>query len=237
MTQLTIDIGNTLVKIGLFKSNDLIKTYTYKELNQRDLELIIKGNSVEKIIVSTVKNEQVVFKSKVATFFSFNHQTKLPIRIDYKTPSTLGLDRIAGVVGASRFAPDTNLMVIDIGTCITYDLLIDNVFVGGAISPGVNMRYKALNTFTNKLPLLHPEKKQPNMIGNCTNSSIHSGVLNGVKLEIEAMIAAYNKEFKDLTIFITGGDVNMFDLAIKNRIFANEFLVLYGLNEILNHND
>ena len=159
------------------------------------------------------------------------------MQIKYKTPETLGVDRIAASVGAKAIYKDTDLLVIDIGTCVTFDFINSkNEYLGGAIAPGFQMRFKALNYFTGKLPLVAFDKKQLKLIGNTTESSIISGVYNGMKNEIEGVINDYIIQYETLKVVVTGGDTNLFDLEPKNRIFADEFLVLKGLNEILNYN-
>ena len=129
------------------------------------------------------------------------------------------------------------MLVIDIGTCVTFDFINSkNEYLGGAIAPGFEMRFKALNYFTGKLPVVYFKKEQLKLIGDTTESSIVSGVYNGMKNEIEGMINNFLTQYDDLKIVVTGGDIKLFDLEPKNRIFADEFLVVKGLNEILNYN-
>jgi type III pantothenate kinase len=165
-------------------------------------------------------------------------ETPLPLKINYKTPQTLGLDRIAAVVGANVKYPENNVLVIDMGTCITFDLLSEQkTYLGGSISPGFQMRFTALNQQTGKLPLIQFKKEKLKFIGDSTETSIISGVYYGIKNEIEGTIQHYLTQYPNLKIVVTGGDANRFDLEPKNRIFADEFLVLKGFNEILNYND
>ncbi len=170
-------------------------------------------------------------------FLALSHTTPLPLENLYKTPETLGKDRIAAIVATSINYKGENVLVIDMGTCVTYDFLnANNQYLGGAISPGFEMRFKALNTFTGKLPKVEYKQDTPELIGNSTKNSILSGVFNGLKHEIQETINQYNLQYNNLKVVLTGGDIKLFDLEPKNRIFADKFLVLKGLNEILNYN-
>ena len=151
----------------------------------------------------------------------------------YETPETLGVDRIALVSGAVKKFPNKNILIIDAGTCITFDFVNDKtVYFGGAISPGIEMRYKSLHAFTSKLPIL--EKNYPqNFIGKNTIESINSGIVNGVTQEIKGVINQYKKKYTDLTVVLTGGDINFLAKQLKSSIFAHQNFLLEGLNEIL----
>jgi type III pantothenate kinase len=166
----------------------------------------------------------------------FGHNTTVPIINNYGSPETLGKDRLAGVIGAKHWMPNSNILVIDAGTAITYDLVTANgEFLGGGISPGIAMRYKALHTFTGRLPLLD-YYGDAELIGTDTASSIHSGVLNGAVAEMEGIIKGYQPLYPGLKIILTGGDHNYFDKRLKIKTFAALNLVLEGLNLILNFN-
>ncbi len=236
---IVIDIGNTRIKLAVFDQNELMYTAIVDELNEETLIKHIVGNNVSQGILSSVSNNVALNELlKKYNFFHFNHATPLPLALKYATPKTLGLDRIAAVVGARQVVAKGNLLAIDLGTCVTYDFLNDkNEYLGGGISPGFEMRFKALNKFTGKLPLVKYKKNKLALIGNSTENSIISGVYNGLKNEIEGLIKQYEEQYKNLKIVVTGGDINLFDLAPKNRIFADEFLVLKGLNEILIYNE
>ena len=168
--------------------------------------------------------------------FYLNHETKIPFLNKYATPETLGVDRIALISAAAKQYPQQNVLVIDAGTCITYDFLsAENEYLGGAISPGIAMRYKSLHTFTEKLPLL--DANNPKILtGNSTTASIHSGVVNGVLYEIDGIISEYRKNYNNLTVILTGGDTHFLRDSIKNDIFANSNFLLEGLNHILEYN-
>ena len=239
--QLAIDIGNTKTKLGLFEENELLKV---KSFNNQDLEInsqLFDVYEPEAIIVSSV-NETAEKKLNLAAFAAkltfLNHKTALPIKLNYKTPETLGKDRIAAIMGARSSYSNQNILVIDAGTCVTYDFLTSQqVYLGGVISPGLQMRLKAMHNFTNKLPLVNWEaKKRPKSIGNSTISSMLSGAINGLIAEMNGFVTNYEKQYKDLKIVITGGDANFFEKEVKNGIFADPNLVLKGLNEILIYN-
>jgi type III pantothenate kinase len=159
----------------------------------------------------------------------------IPIFTNYNTPETLGKDRLAGIVGANKEYPNKNILVIDAGSCITFDFFMDDTYCGGRISPGLQMRYDALYTFTNQLPQISISDTHF-MIGKDTNSSIISGVQQGAIDEMDAVIDIFRKENKDSVVILCGGDYNFFDKHLKNSIFADPFIVLKGLNIILEFN-
>ncbi len=169
-------------------------------------------------------------------YIRLSHKTELPIINKYATPKTLGKDRLAGVVAASALYAKKNVLVIDAGTCITFDFINnDREYLGGSIHPGITMRFKALNNFTDKLPLIK-RSSDFELIGNSTEKAILTGVLYAVLKEIQGMIEDYMGKYNDLTIIFTGGDASFFVSRLKNKIFAHPNLVLEGLNEILRYN-
>jgi type III pantothenate kinase len=169
-------------------------------------------------------------------FIELDHLTPVPLTIDYKTPETLGRDRIALVAGAAAMYPGKNVLAIDAGSCITYDLVTSaGHYLGGAISPGIDMRLKALNTFTGKLPLVQQQDFY-RLIGNTTTTSILSGVINGTVEEVKGIIGHYRSEFENLKVILTGGGQEFLLNKIKSDIFAVPDLLLMGLNKILDHN-
>ena len=162
--------------------------------------------------------------------------TEVPFKNLYKTPETLGVDRIALVAGAVTQFSGHNVLVIDAGTCITFDFVnSEGEYIGGAISPGLKMRFNSLNHFTANLPLLEKDDLI-DFIGKNTKESMNSGVINGVIQEIDGVINQYKKKFLDLTVVLTGGDTNFLAKQLKSSIFANQNLLLHGLNKILIHN-
>lgn len=195
---------------------------------------------LKKVILSSVKpyDEELkrVLSEEFDQFIELDHQTALPIDNLYETPETLGKDRIAAAVGANELFPDQNLLIIDAGTAITYDLVSEkNQFVGGNISPGLEMRFKALNHFTGKLPLVeYSNDYEP--VGKNTIDAIRAGVQNGILFEIAQTIDLFNRNYQNLHIIMTGGDSYFFDKKLNYSIFVNFNLTLIGLNRILEHN-
>lgn len=193
-----------------------------------------------KAILSSVKpkdEELIGFLSEnFEVFLELDALTELPIENLYETPETLGKDRLAAAVGANELFPDQNLLVIDAGTAITYDLVSEkNQFIGGNISPGLEMRFKALNQFTGKLPLIK-QSEDFQTIGRNTTDAIRSGVQNGILYEIDRTIDIFNRNYQNLQIIMTGGDSNFFDKKLNYSIFVHFNLTLIGLNRILEHN-
>lgn len=238
---LVIDVGNTLVKLAVFESGILkhkkpcIKTDFLATL----AEFFENFPSISDCIVSSVSNLSEHQLSKLQNYCSvlfLNHETKIPFTNKYSTPKTLGIDRIALVSAAVNQYASKNVLIIDAGTCITYDFLNEaNEYLGGAISAGIALRYKSLHTYTDKLPLLEATNPKV-LIGNSTATSIHSGVVNGVLYEIDGFIEAYKKNYENLTVILTGGDAHFLRETIKNDIFANSNFLLEGLNHILEYN-
>lgn len=238
---LVIDIGNSKVKVAVFELDTIITTAVFDEINFLDeLKRISNQYAIERSIVSSVKdiNEEYLEElQKLPFLITLNSDTQLPFKNLYATPSTLGNDRIALAAAAASIYPSQNSLVIDAGTCITYDFInAKNEYLGGAISPGIDMRYKSLHKYTGKLPLLS-KNEEFNLIGTSTSTSIHSGVINGVICEIKGVIAQYEQDFGDLTIVLTGGDTKFLFKQLKNSIFANQNFLLIGLNKILTFNN
>jgi type III pantothenate kinase len=240
MTYLIIDAGNTRVKVFVFEEDSILFSVSSDEdsLNKNFEKIFLKYN-ISKIILSSVgamREKIALFIIGKAPVLMLSNQTKVPFVNRYKTPKTLGVDRIALMAAAANLFPKKNVLVIDAGTCITYDFLNkDNEYVGGAISLGLQMRYKALHTFTEKLPELN-FKAPENLIGSDTDSSIHSGVVNGLVAEIKGVVDAYEQKYSDLTIVLTGGDTIYLSKRLKNGIFANPNFLVEGLNAILKYN-
>jgi type III pantothenate kinase len=225
-----IDAGNSFIKLGVYKKGEVISLSYFVDSSSLKQQL----DPNVPIAISSVLNSDFEqdLKEYENPIFWINHSVKLPFKIKYLSPATLGIDRIcnvAAIVNTNRF---TNRLIIDVGTCIKFDFLNDkNEYEGGSISPGLKLRYKALNLFTDKLPLIDTSDKV-NLIGNSTESSIQSGVQNGIESEINGLISKYREKYKDLSIYITGGDAHYFDLVQKNGIFADEILTLKGILEI-----
>ena len=233
--KLIIDIGNTLVKYAIFSSDEIVIIYKKNDVELSFMQELIQKHNVNDVIISSVR-DKVDGDFGIKTLY-LNHLTPFPITINYETPETLGNDRIANVVAASVLYPNKNILIIDAGTCITIDFIDQNKeYQGGRISPGIEMRYKSLHKYTSNLPKL-TISNTAQQIGKDTNSSIVSGVEKGVVAEIETIIDDFKNENEDLFVIVTGGDTFFFENTLKNSIFADQNLVLKGLNEILKYNE
>ncbi len=239
--QLVIDIGNTRIKAALFQKDQLLEFLVFKDYKEV-LESALFNNSyvIKNCIVASVVDdiEQFVEElSKKINVLVFTSETPLPIKNLYKTISTLGSDRLAAAVGGEFLFPGQDILIIDAGTCIKYNFVNENKeYIGGAISPGIQMRFKALNTFTSRLPLVEVDLNFDSLIGVDTKGSILSGVEMGAIAEVNGFIDEYKIIYPNLKLLITGGDVNFFEKRLKNSIFADSYLILKGLNRILNYN-
>lgn len=234
---LVIDSGNSAAKVGIFDHEKLVEKFSFSDAEK--LQSFLQANTFENLIVSSVKADAASILSwatRAEKKFILKQGLPLPVKILYETPHTLGMDRLAGVCGAIQLFPGQNNLVIDAGTCITYDF-VDKEFAfhGGGISPGLNMRFQAVHTFTAKLPLVSP-KAGVQLVGRTTETSIQSGIVNGVLAEIEGMIRLYNEKFSGLRVILCGGDTGFFENQLKASIFASPDLVLIGLNSILIYN-
>ena len=175
-------------------------------------------------------------QSQISHFYYFTPDTPLPVIIDYRSPKTLGSDRIAAVIGARAEAPDRDILVIDAGTCITYDMITaTGHFLGGNIAPGIKMRLRSMNKFTEKLPVVEKNGDTP-LLGYDTETAMRSGAILGACYEIEGYISSLRQEYPELLIFLTGGDAFLLADKLKTSIFVDDCIVLKGLNRILYHN-
>jgi type III pantothenate kinase len=235
---LTIDHGNSFCKIIIFENDipvfhDVCKTLTVRYLQSLFRRFEITNSMISSVVKLSTAVKTALKKYKIR---EFNAQTKIPIKNLYTTPKTLGKDRLANAIAAAFLFPDQNVLVIDAGTCIKYDLVDrKKQYKGGNISPGLNMRFLALHKMTDGLPLVdfsNPGK----LIGNSTVTAIQSGVYNGMKAEIEGMIVNYSKQYSPLKLILTGGDSIRFVSQLNLSIFAAADLVNIGLNEIIKHN-
>ncbi len=237
--KLAIDIGNTRTKVGAFVDKELSEMEETKTINVPTIERLRNKYGAAYVIISTVKH----LTKKMQTYveddprcFLLSPFMNLPFSIEYKTPETLGLDRLAGVAGAWARFPKKNSLVIDAGTCIKYDLVTsEGVYLGGNISPGVRMRLVAMHLLTNKLPQVEPSERYER-VGTDTRSALQVGACTGAIYEMEGFISDYMKTFDKLNILLTGGDSLFFVNHLKTKIFEHPHLVLEGLNEILDYN-
>jgi len=233
-----IDIGNTSAKAGIFEADHLVELV--QNISDRGIVKLLKQRRPEHVMISSVRKgigKILNSAAEISPAVRFDHTTPIPFNNAYRTPQTLGLDRIAAVTGAKFMYPDQNVLVIDIGTCITYDLMDSTgTYQGGGISPGVEMRLKAMHKFTSKLPLLAAKGSFVELIGKSTTECMMSGATNGTLAEIEGTISRYDQIFDNLIIIFCGGGANFFESKIKGHIFAIPNLVIIGLNQILRFN-
>ncbi|MDF2435871.1 MAG: type pantothenate kinase [Bacteroidota bacterium] len=238
--QLVIDIGNTRVKAAVFEGKALKDFFVYPAIEDLLKADLIKQYDIKNCIIGSVVNEIELLVKELRTrtqVLLFDHNTPLPIKNLYHSAATLGSDRLAAAIGANALAKGENILVIDAGTCIKYNFVnADNEYIGGGISPGLQMRFKAMNTFTSRLPLIEKDPGFDELVGTDTAGSMLSGVQIGAVAEVEGVIAQYTQRFNNLKVFLTGGDSDFFAKRLKKPIFADQFLILKGLNEILEHN-
>jgi type III pantothenate kinase len=236
---LVVDIGNSSLKVAIFDKKLMTSKFIYTNQSLNIFSDLFKNNVIDNCLisnVSTIDKNILDFLKINSNLFSINESINLPFINLYKTKNTLGHDRIALVSAAAIDFPDQNTLIIDTGTCITYDFKnSENEYLGGGISPGIQMRFKSLNSQTSKLPLstINLDYK---LIGDDTNSSINSGVVHGVISEINGIINQYQERFKNIKIILTGGDSNFLLKKIKNTIFADQNFLLKGLNYLLENN-
>lgn len=238
--QLAIDIGNTSVKCGVFDNKKLVESLRFDKDPKSDLEFIIEKYEIKDSILARSGKDLFGLESwlseKVNNSVSFKHGLPIPISIAYETPETLGRDRIAGAVAAWATFPNQTNLIIDMGTCITTNIINKNgTYLGGTISPGVDMKARAMHEFTAALPLV-PLDLPKGYIGTTTESSMQNGVLRGTYFEIQALIDQFIPVFGINNVILTGGGANFFANLLNFKIFAFPNLVLTGLNEILLYN-
>jgi type III pantothenate kinase len=238
MINLIVDIGNSRTKCYVFNDDESIAGYSFQSLTAVRLKKILSGHKVQNSILSSViktKTSLITVLKKNSRFILLNHQTSLPLKNRYRTKETLGNDRIANAAGAIKIFPSRNCLVIDAGTCVKYDFVnAKGEYLGGAISPGLQMRYRSLHDYTSALPLLRPSV-HVTFTGTDTEGSITSGVQQGILNEMEGYIRLYNKKYRGLKVILTGGDADRFAHLLNFRIFAAPQLTATGLNEILQH--
>jgi len=242
MANLVIDIGNTRTKIAVFEDNDLLYASQYQRVDTSIINSWLSDYTIERVVISSVKKNKEEWQDSLAAATPvsyFNASMTGNITNKYETPETLGLDRLAAAIGAWHLFPGIDNMIIDAGTCITYDFIDSSGdYFGGSISPGLNMRYRALNYYTAALPLIDADKCFDDTYGKDTPSSMRSGVQNGIKFELTGFIGSYKKDESDMNVILTGGDSIFFDTLLKNSIFApcikiDPHLVLKGLNAVI----
>ncbi len=236
---LIIDIGNSTAKAALVNGDTIIDAGRYEPMSASDVERLLDDNrEVEAAILCAVSaydpEIDVLLSSRLKRFVKLDRTTPVPIGNAYGTPETLGMDRLAAAVGAVHlYGDDKKLLVVDLGSAITVDTVIDGVFMGGNISPGASLRYKSLSDYTSALPLCSlPQGEQP-LVGKTTREAIEAGVVRSIVGEIEGYIYESSALYGEILTIFTGGDADYFAKKLKNTIFVNPALVTIGLNVIL----
>jgi type III pantothenate kinase len=239
---LAIDIGNSRIKCAVFEHDKMLAQFTFlaDELEISLHDIVVKYPECKDIVVANVgmlSENQLIKMAKPLKCHFITSQSFFPFKNKYQTPGTLGIDRMVLAAGAVLIYPDVSKLVIDVGTCITYDFVdTENNYLGGAISPGIRLRYEALKEKTAKLPLL--QMKYPDdFVGNCTDEAIHVGVVQGVLNEIDGFIDQYQANYANIIIILTGGDGDFLAKRLKNTIFANSNFLLESLNQTFQYQD
>lgn len=231
---ITIDVGNSRIKVAVFEQDNLVELFVGDPDAALSLfsQIFMRYPNIEKALFSSVgrfDQEVLAFIQNKMSIHMVNQHTKFPFSNHYATPETLGIDRMVLAAGATLMFPKKNRLVIDAGTCITYDFVDqNNHYLGGAISPGIVLRYKSLHDYTQNLPLL-TKSEIGNLVGNSTENSIHSGIIHGLVFEIDGFISQYFHKYPDLTVILTGGDADFLAKRLKNPIFAHSNFLLESL--------
>lgn len=236
---MALDFGNTRIKAGFFEGKTLAEKRIFDSENEL-IDAIASFKNIKSCIIGSVTNGhlrvQEALSGKIRTLV-YAATTPIPLKNLYKSALTLGSDRTAASVGSFGLYPNQNVLTIDAGTCIKYNFVnAANEYLGGAISPGLPMRLKAMNHYTHALPLVETDKNYVKLVGQSTAESLLSGALVAAAAEVDGMIDRYLKLYPDLQVVITGGDADYLCKQVKNRFFADQNILLYGLNTILNFN-
>ncbi len=246
MANLVFDIGNTFSKVAVFEEQEILWTKRCRQISETLITQILIKFKPKVAIISSVQNKIFLWEAmleKQLKLLRFNYQMAKSITNHYQQPEKLGLDRLAAVVGAHFLYPKNSNLVIDAGTCVTYDFVDEQGnYHGGSISPGLKMRFKALKHYTKKLPLIEAEPDFEKTFGNNTKEAILSGVQSGLRFEAEGFIKKQTEQYQHINILLTGGDLNFFDTHLKSSIFAacikpEPYLVLKGLNAVIHQQE
>jgi type III pantothenate kinase len=234
---LAIDIGNTRIKTGVFDRDTLVDTQVYEQLDGVFLQALINDQGVTHVIIASTGAEIDTDEiSAPGVMLRFSPFTPVPIENDYKTPETLGQDRLAGMVASSWLYPETNVLVIDAGTCITFDFLeASGKYLGGNIAPGLDMRYQAMHHFTHRLPSVD-RAETGTILGETTQEAIQNGGMMGILMEIAGYIEILRNKYSGMETIITGGDAQYFADHLNTSLTVQPHLILIGLNQILQFN-
>jgi type III pantothenate kinase len=236
---LIVDIGNTSTKLAVFEGTDKLSQSRISELSHEELEEELTRYKIDKVIISSVKKIPLIISELFLTNIPYVHiltdKSLLPFKIEYDTPETLGPDRIAAVAGAYRLYPGADILVIDAGTALTFEFLSEGSYRGGTISPGLRMRFKALNKFTAKLPLVSPSATFT-FPGKNTNDAITGGVITGMTYEINEYIRTFENKHTNFNVILTGGDSEFLKDKLNHPLTYMPDIVIDGLNYILEYN-
>jgi len=233
-----VDAGNTRVKVAAFLNDEIIEINCFQISDkQRFVDFIFRFGQVPVFVSSVLSDEDLnQFIGAEIKFILLTENFNLPVEIKYETPGSLGLDRLANAAAIQSLQKKGNKVAIDIGTCMKFDFVNEKgEYLGGSISPGLRMRYEALNYYTGKLPLLETNSNIQ-LVGTNSQDSMHSGVVNGMQGEINHFMDSYSQHYQGLTFFVTGGDAKYFEFDLKNNIFAHENITLFGLYYIYKQN-
>ncbi len=233
---LAVDVGNTRIKAAVFEDSTLLESFVFlkTELEKSIYNILNSHKKITQLVVASVSDVEKQafsnFENSVNIHF-VSRKDAFPFVNGYETPQTLGIDRMVLAAGATLKYPNQNRLVIDAGTCVTYDFIDEtDHYLGGAISPGLLLRYESLHHFTAKLPFMTLETPKQ-LIGKSTSESIHSGVVNGLVFEIEGYIEELRSQYSKFIIILTGGDSVFLAKRLKNTIFANSNFLLESLNQ------
>lgn len=235
---ITIDIGNTRAKYAVFEDNEIVETSVFNPYNNDLKEVIKRHPNIKRGILSSVggKIEDCLKQMEDIEIITLSGHTPLPFKLGYEKKEQIGSDRLVAVAAAIAERPSQNNLIIDIGTCITYDIITsDNIHHAGPISPGIRLRFKSMNDYTEKLPLCSPSGEELNIICSSTEECLQAGVIVAITLEIEGFIKMYSNIYKDLNVFVIGGDNIFFENMLKSCIFADSKFTFNGLKYILDY--
>jgi type III pantothenate kinase len=227
-----LDGGNTHLKLGTFVGQQLMETKRFQD--RMSLEKYLSADDI--VVIANVGELQLQqdLMALGCQVFTVTNMNPLPFTNAYLSPNTLGIDRLCNIAAVLLTHPKRNVLVVDAGTCIKFDLInAERQYCGGSISPGLALRYLSLNEHTANLPLLAPAPWE--LIGKSTEESLHSGVMGSAHAEIHWRIQEFNNRYEDLIVYLTGGDALYFDLAQKNDIFVDENLTLKGIYALYLH--
>ncbi|WP_207492098.1 type III pantothenate kinase [Aridibaculum aurantiacum] len=239
MTTLCFDFGNTRLKCAVFNDEKFSEVIVLADDTEETIAGVLEKYEPNKAILSSVIDHNPAIETQLAAATSFHklsYESKLPVTSPVGKPHTIGADRLAMVVAAVSLFPNQHNLVIGLGSCITYNFVNKyHEFIGGSISPGMEMRFKSLEYYTAKLPLVEADWNFP-LLGYDTKTNIQSGVLFGMKKEIEGIIEMYHERYLNFNVHLTGGDIGFFGSLLKNKIFADPNLIYKGLYAISEYN-